>query len=276
MKSSRRARAVGFATVAMLIGFAAACTTGGHGHGAAPMPVKIYDSNPAAGTLHTPSEGFECCEVKEFGNAVHFAGTARKLTSATVTMVVWSTHADYPTFGDSTGFDQALTLNLYDVGPNDGSGHPTLGTPIASVPAVFHLPWQPTNDANCSDPTAFQAVFGPFDTNCKHGLNHAVTFNLSGYNIHAPEKLVWGVAYNTSTYGDAPIGVHGPYDSLNVGAFGSGASVGSEVEPGVAWLSGGDYPYCDGGAAGMWTMRPDEGCGHWAGYNPEISFSATT
>jgi hypothetical protein len=235
----------------------------------------IYNSNPAAGTLHTPSEGFECCEVRQFGDQVQFAGTARKLTSATVTMVVWSLHSAYPTFGDSTGFDQRLTLNLFDVGPNEGSGNPTLGSSIATVPAVFHLPWQPENDPNCTDPTAFQSVPGPVDTHCVHGLVHQVTFDLSSLHITAPSQLVWGIAYNTSTYGRAPIGVTGPYDSLNVGAFGNGASVGTDVQPGVAWLSGGTYPYCDGGAGGTWTMRPDEGCNQWAGYTPEISFSAT-
>jgi hypothetical protein len=274
MKVSHRARAAGFVTVALLIGFGAACTPGGHGH-AKPPPVKIYDSNPAAGTLHTPSEGFECCEVKEFGDQVQFAGTARKLQSATVTMVVWSRKADYPAFGDSTGFNQGLTLNLYHVGANDGSGHPTLGTPIATVPAVFHLPWQPDNDPNCSDPTAFQSIPGALDTNCVHGLVHQVTFDLSGENVTAPSQLVWGIAFDTSTYGDSPIGTHGPYDSLNVGTFGNGASVGTDVEPGVAWMSAGTYPYCDSGAGGTWTLRPDEGCNQWAGHTPEISFSAT-
>jgi hypothetical protein len=270
MKVPSRARAGGFAVIALLIGVGVACSTGGQAKST--PPVVVFDSGPPAGWGHIPSEGFECCQVKEFGDEVQFAGSARRLTSATVTMVNWARHADYPTSPDNDGFMQGLKLNLYKVGPVV-AGHPTLGALIRSVPTAVKILWQPDNDPNCpGDATEFYTT-GQLGTTCYHGIIQKVTFNLP--KIPVPNQIVWSIYFDTETYGNNPIGVHGPYDSLNVGAYGNGPSVGSDPEPGVAWLSGGTYPYCDGGAGGTWTFRPDEGCNQWAGYTPVISFSAT-
>jgi hypothetical protein len=281
MKTSGRARAVGFATVALIIGFAAACTTGGHGGGA--MPVKIYDSNLTPLPGNVSSQGFQCCQTAEFGDAVTFAGTARKLKSATVTMSDWAKYStpanhSFPS-ADQHGFDQLLTLNLYAVGADDAHGHATAGALLASVPQVFHIPWRPEDDpAHCPTPGAygikFQSKPGPNDTNCFNGLATKVTFDLSGYNIVAPNSIVWGVAYNTQTWGTNPIGVDGPYNSLNVGADGNAPSLGSEVNSGAAFINSQTAGYyCD--SDGVGTFRASSsGC--WAGQTPEISFSATT
>jgi hypothetical protein len=279
MKSSHRARAVGFATVALLIGFAAACTPGGHGGGhGSPAPVKIYDSNPSPLPGNVASHGFQCCQTAEFGDAIHFAGTARKLTSATVTMSNWALHSTPANVGvgDASGWDQALTLNIYAVGPNDAHGHATTGALLGTTgQQVFHIPWRPEHDdATCTDPTAFQSTPGPKDTNCFHGLATQVTFNLSSLHINAPNSVVWGIAYNTQSYGQDPIGVDGPWNSLNVGTQGTTPSLGTEVTAGASWLNSATASYyCD--SDGVNTFRASS-AGCWSGNIPEISVSATS
>ena len=280
MGRSVGARAAAFAVMALLVGAGSACATGGGGHSStSPTPVKVYDSNlsPLPGNVH--SQGFECCEVNEFGDEVQLAGTARKLRSATVTMSIWSLLSDYQSYGyhDPSGWDQALTLNLYNVSADNTQ----IGTKIKSVQTVVHLPWRPET-GGCVDATAWKAGDGV----CYHGLAHEVTFDLSHQNITVPNKFVWTISFNTSSYGANPIGAHGPYDSLNVGAQGNGATTGTDVQPDKAWLSSPanapdlGYPFCDHGAAGV-SLRPDGFClfgpdqeSHWTGWTPEISFSA--
>jgi hypothetical protein len=281
MKAATRTRAASFAVIALVIGLAGACTTGGHGHGA-PTPVKIYDSNITPLPGNVASQGFQCCQTAEFGDAVHFAGTARKLTSATVTMSDWAKYStpanhSFPS-ADANGFNQLLTLNIYGVGPDDANGHATAGALLASVPQVFHIPWRPEDDpAHCPTPgdygIKFQSKPGPNDTNCFNGLATKVTFNLSSYNVHAPNSIVWGVAFDTESYGANPKGSDGPYDSLNVGADGNAPSLGSELTAGAAFINSSTAGYyCD--SDGVSTFRASSpGC--WATQTPEISFSAT-
>jgi len=245
------------------------------------VPVTIYNSNPSPVPGNVISQGFQCCQVSEFGDEIKFAGTARVLQSATVTMSNWAIHSTPANLavGNATGWDQPLTLNIYAVGPTTIAGEPTLGSLLGTVTQTFHIPWRPEPDAiNCpGNPTKFQSTPGAPDTNCFNGLANQVTFNLGSLGLTAPDRIVWGVAFNTQSYGAAPIGVDGPYNSLNVGAEGSGASVGSDVDPAVAWGAStwGSF-YCDGGAGGS-TFRADMGCAvgsDWTGLTPEISFTA--
>ena len=252
----------------------AACS-GGAGYGYVPPPTVIYNSNPSPVPGNVVSQGFECCQVSEFGDQITFEpGTPRGLQQATVTMSDWAKKADWPSVGDAVGFDQALTLKIYAVNPG-----PTLGAVLASTTQTFHIPWRPAADpTNCpSNPTKFQSTPGAADTNCFNGLATQVSFDLSSLNVTAPDQVVWGVSYNTNTHGYAPTGVPGPYDSLNVGAEGTGATTGTDTNPAVAWLAGGSYPFCDGIASPS-ALRPDTGCpvgSDWTGYTPEIMFTAT-
>ena len=180
MKVSHRARAAGFATVALLIGFGAACTPGGgHGHGetAAPRPSRSTTRTDAAAAGHVASQGYQCCRTREFGDEVSFAGTARKLTSATVTMSnwAWKSPTNAPSDGNATGWDQLLTLNLYAVGPRRW---PPDRRRAAREPStqVFHIPWRPDPDSvNCptkdTPATTTSGSRRPVrpDTNCFNG-----------------------------------------------------------------------------------------------------------
>jgi hypothetical protein len=95
--------------------------------------------------------------------------------------------------------------------------------------------------------------------------------------------VIWGVAYNTTHYGDAPIGVNAPcftepggcgYDSLNVGAE-SLALVGTDVDPdGAYWSTTTAGNYFDDGAEGVGTFRNDTGPGWWTDNRPMAKFKA--
>ena len=278
MQKARTSRALKLAILALAVtGLAAACIT--PVPPTPPTPVVIYNSNISPLHGNVSSQGFQCCQVAEFGDQIQLGGTARVLQKATVTMSNWALHTGANlAFGDATGWDQPLTLKIYNVGPNDLAGNPTLGSVLASVTTVFHIPWRPAADpVNCpSNPSKFQSTPGAPDTNCFNGLATQVTFDLSSLNVTAPGQVVWGVSYNTQSYGASPTGVDGPYNSLNVGAEGFGATVGTDVSQAQAWIAGGNYPYCDNGAGGH-TFRPDVGCApanDWTGYTPEIRITA--
>jgi hypothetical protein len=258
MKVPVRTRAVGFAVIALLVGVGTACSTGGGGATKSAPSFAIYDSNPSPLPPNVASQGFECCQTAEFGDEITFAGTARTLKSATVTMSSWAVHSHYSTFpGNTTGWNQPLTLKVYA----DNGG--TVGALLLSKTIVFHVPWRPEPDqVNC--PTKdnpgydykYQAVPGAPDTNCYNGKAFQVSFDLKPLGITVPDSVIWGVSYNTQTVGAHPIGVPGPYNSLNVGAQGNGASIGTDVNLDIAFKNG----------------VADTG---WTGYTPEISFTAT-
>lgn len=101
----------------------------------------------------------------------------------------------------------------------------------------------------------------------------AVTFTLPG-GVTLPDQLIWGVAFNTADYGNAPTHKDGPWNSLNVGAdtLPGQPAVGTDVEPDGAFLSSSSTDaYYDGGTGGMGTFRYDPT--GWADYAPMAYFS---
>lgn len=180
----------------------------------------VYDGMPATLPYNLPSVGFQATSTYEFGDYVHLAGTNRVLREVSVTMSAWALRADYPNVGDSTGWDHPITLNLYNVIPGTPNG---VGAKIGSVTQTFDIPWRPVADPTCATPTAWRAPDGI----CYNGFAFNITFDLTDQHIVLPNDVLVSVAYNTQTHGYAPIGVAGPYDSLNVGALGA-ASVGTD------------------------------------------------
>ena len=55
------------------------------------------------------------------------------------------------------------------------------------------------------------------DGACYNGIAFNAVFDLSSLNVTLPNDVIVGVAYDTQSYGAAPLGVAGPYNSLNVG-----------------------------------------------------------
>ena len=90
---------------------------------------------------------------------------------------------------------------------------------------------------------------------------------MSSLNLTLPDDIVVGVAYNTQTYGAFPIGVGGPYFSLNVGAEAS-VTVGTDDNAdNVFWSTITAAWYTDGGAGGVGIFREDT---NWTPYTAPI------
>jgi hypothetical protein len=99
-----------------------------------------------------------------------------------------------------------------------------------------------------------------------------------------PNSVVYGVVYNTTTYGPNPIGTSAtcfstaagcPYDSLNI-ALAPTTTVGAQTYPAKLYQNTiFASNYCDLGVAGTGTFRLDSptiAC--WAGYIPAARFVA--
>src|SRR5262249_40256180 len=101
-----------------------------------------------------------------------------------------------------------------------------------------------------------------------NGLAFTITFDFTGTTL--PSQIIYGVSYNTLTWGYNPIGVDGPYESLNFGVTTAAPSTGSNPFPDTAyWNTNTAGNYADGGAGGTGTFRRDTG---WTPFSGAISF----
>jgi hypothetical protein len=234
--------------------------------GAQAQGVTGFNSIPSNLTANVPSEGFECCSNQEFGDEIVLAvGTPRLAGYVTVLMSDWAKNADYPAMS-AAGFVHPVTLNIYT-----DAFTAAMHQPAATVTQSFLMPWRPADDPTCSD-SAWRAADGV----CYHGLAFEIRFDLRGLGYNLPDHLIYGVAYNTNTHGYHPLGVTGPYDSLNIGlatvhGVAIPPSVGTDVNPDVVYMNSSFGPfYTDGGAAGINVFRPDTG---WSQYPIAVKFS---
>jgi hypothetical protein len=220
----------------------------------------IYNSIPDPLPPNVPSLGYQATQTSEFGNLIAFDGTSRELTSVTVLMSDWALASTYGS-SDPT-WDYPLTFNLYNV---DNSGpSPERGSLIASVTQTFAIPWRPEADVTCSTSTAWRAS----DGNCYNGLAFTVTFDFTGVTV--PDQIIYGLAFNTDTWGYNPTGQPGPYESLNFGLSTVGPTTGSDPLPGTAyWNTATASNYTDKGAGGVGVLRSDT---NWAPYSGAVSF----
>src|SRR5579864_5461315 len=196
---------------------------------AAAGAAAIYDSIPNPLPGNVPSLGYQAAQTAEFGDLIQFAGSGRALAQVSIVMSDWALASDYPSFPGAGGpaWNHPLTLNLYNV---DNSGaNPAPGALIATRTLAAAIPWRPAADPTCSDKTQFRAA----DGNCYAGLAFTVTFDFSGVTV--PDQIIYGVAFNTETYGASPIGTAGPYISLNFGLAQVPPTVGSNPFPDTAY-----------------------------------------
>lgn len=191
-----------------------------------------FDSVPAAFPPNMPSYGFEANSIASLGDKVTLAaGLPRVLRGVTVAMSSWACES-----GDWTGtctsapnatFQHPVTIRLRDAG----------GTLLATKTQTFTMPYRPSADASCANPKQWKASNG----NCYNGFAFKLDFDLSDLDVTLPDTVIYEVAYNTQHYGAAPMGVTGPYDSLNVGAYDTHAvspTVGSDATPGSNLVNG--------------------------------------
>lgn len=228
----------------------------------------IYDSIPSPEPPNLPSLGYQATQTDEFGDMIQFAGTDRLLTDVTVGMSNWALRSTYMTetspgvWTPQSGYDHVvmnadgyyhtLTLTLYEV---SGGG---VGSAIASQSIDAFIPWRP-------EPYVVegQAYNGIFNTQ---------TFDFSGLNVVLPDTIIYGLAYNTNTWGETPITKPGPYESLNFALSTTGTFTGIDVNTdAVFWDTSTAAWYADGGAGGTDIFRMDT---NWTGYTPAIMFEA--
>ena len=219
-------------------------------------PTVVFDSFPSPVPPNVPSEGFECCSNSELGDQITLAGSARKAVSATVLMSNWARHSEYPSLSAS-GFVHPITFNIYS-----DAAHAAAHTPdVASVTQNIVIPWRPEADPTCPD-TGYGAGFAWKKNGvCYNGLAVPIVFNFGGVTL--PSTFIYGIAYNTNTWGYSPLGIAGPHGSLNVGFNHiSPVSVGTDVDGDVVFVS-------TGKPAGPFS--PQAG---WATYVPAVTFKA--
>lgn len=211
----------------------------------------VYNTLPSPAPSGIQSLGYQATSTAEFGDHVALAGTDRSLTGVTVALSDWAKKSDYPTVGDADSFTHPLTLNLYAV--NTSGPTPVVGSLIATKTIAADILYRP-------------------EVYPSNGIYQTVTFDFTGDGITLPDQLIATVAYNTQSYGSSPIGVAGPYNSLNVGLASSLPSIGTDVNPDNAfWNTSFAGFYTDGGTGGVGTLRQDTG---WAPDSIALSISA--
>jgi hypothetical protein len=252
-----------------------------------PNGTTIYSSLISGGPRsNVPSVGAEAYAFNEFGNQINFSSSsARHLNSVTVTLSSWAcvqgtwNNNNCSTPSGAT-FSQPMTLNIYSVG-SDGID---VGTLLATANQTFDVPYRPSASPKCTGADAGKWYQSASKT-CFNGLANNVTFNFAG-NVTLPDTVAYGIAYNSSHHGYAPLGETAcnttdagcPYDSLNIALANepTDVSVGSDPHSGTIWQNspyGGQY--CDSGAAGIGIFRldsPTSAC--WASYIPAVQFKA--
>jgi hypothetical protein len=210
--------------------------------------VVIYNSLPAALPGNGPSVGFQANHTDELGDVVQFApGTSRHLTTVTVLLssqecTNWMVH-NYPTIPcatvPGTSFPEDIRVNLYTV--NGTMANPSVGSLIATQTQTFNIPYRPSADAtNCAGSDNW---FSTTDGKCDTGLAFEETLDFTAQNVTLPDMVIWGIQYNTQTFGYAPIGIHGPYDSLNVIVKTYPGQIGTDdPDVGFIWIDGSCVP----------------------------------
>ena len=175
----------------------------------------------------------------------------------------WALASDYPTYPGATGpsWSHPITLNLYNV---DNSGpNPAPGTVIATRTQTFAIPWRPPADPTCANTTQYRAS----DGSCQSGIAFTITFDFTGTTV--PDQIIFGIAYNTETYGYMPIGSAGPYISLNNGVAQVPPTIGSQPFPDTAYLYANAPAYYGDNSLPVNVFRRDTG---WTPYSVAAAF----
>jgi hypothetical protein len=262
----------------MMTSASALADGGGNSH-------AIYDSIPSPLPANLSSVGAEAYAFNEFGNAVTFSlGSPRDLSTVVVTMSSWGcSTGHWNTFDCATTkgatFSLPITFNIYN--PSGA----TPGTLIASVTQTFAIPYRPSASAKCTGPDLGK-WYNASDKTCYNGLATNITFDFSSKHITLPSGVVYGIVYNTTSYGPAPFGPLTTcyassggcgYDSLNIALSNepTDVSVGSDPNPGTVFQNSSiGSEYCDLGSAGTGFFRldsPTSAC--WSPYIPAVQFN---
>jgi hypothetical protein len=175
-----------------------------------------------------PGVAFEANGWNEFGDSVTLSGNGRTLKSlivdfqsfACVTGTWDNQGGNNPCGGGTTPgvspgtFTWPITANIYAAGTG---GQPT-GSLLATMTVDEQIPFRPNADpTNCpSTPTKWFNPLAPGGGACQNSIATKLTFDFSGQSVTLPAdgKVVWTVAFNTSTSGYSPQGAQTPLCAL--------------------------------------------------------------
>jgi len=236
----------------------------------APLVYNTFPAPPLLGNVS--SVGFECCQVSEFGDEIRLSRAGSHLSRILVVMSSWACQSGTWDAGDCTTtpgstYAVPITFHVYKV----VAGTPDMvGAPIVQKTQTYNIPYRPTaTPASCGGDV--QEWYDAADNACYHGLAKKIRMDFpTGWML--PRKVIVTVSYNTRDYGYSPVGVAGPYDSLNVDTktLASQPSVGEDVDPNAVVQYASGYNYCDNGVVNV--LRVDGEC--WGGLTPLIRIRA--
>lgn len=186
----------------------------------------VYNNIPSPLPGNFASFGNEAYSMAEFGGQVEFATTGQRHQTVTVGMSTWACQfgSVYPNTCETPKPQKKakvpVTLNIYEVGPNN-----SVGAKLATTTKTFRMPYRPTRDTTgtCVGKGYEAGTWFDATTNaCYHGMAFTITFKK--LHLETRKKEIISVSYNTTDHGPAPIGVTACnstvagcyYDSLNV------------------------------------------------------------
>ncbi|MDB4566484.1 MBG domain-containing protein [Akkermansiaceae bacterium] len=173
---------------------------------------EIYRRAPLIPQPSHPSYGLDGKSDLALGDVFNLGGNNRRLESVEAILVNWARASSFPGLAEANpeGYLHPLTLTVYRVIRDDLFL-------LAEITEEFLIPWRPeTLDDGGEYPYGGLAYRARFDF-------------LEEVNVDG--KLAILISYNTSNGGREPLGVPGPYDSLNVALSDWAVEVGSDDDP---------------------------------------------
>jgi hypothetical protein len=208
----------------------------------------LYDEIPSPLPTNVASVGFQATAINSMGMYVQLLNnTDKSIGKFSVVMSSWAPHSEHPSFPLSEGYYHNITLKLYK--PNNANS-PTTAELLYTIERELLVPWKPEQSANCST--------GRFmDSNgvCWSGLAFTLTFDIGYCGPLMHSEFIYGIGFNTQSYGESPIGSAGPWNSLNMGVTTNSPSVGSNINPGTYFVDSDNAgTYSDPGPTGVFRM----------------------
>lgn len=220
----------------------------------------IYNNiqSPMPGNI--PSLGYQATQTAEFGDLVTTIPGDWTLSGFSFVMSNWAYCSAWESLcaSNGAGYLKDITVSIYSV---DGVG--AIQGTLLSTTQTITVPWRPEpSPTECGNLPSF-GTFGQWwsssDNACYGGQAFQVDLDLSSFNLALSQTFAFGIGFNTQSWGYAPTGQSGPYNSLNVGVNFGSPTVGT----------GSSYGYWAGGANPVFAGEDG-----WD-YAPEVKITGT-
>lgn len=207
---------------------------------ALPKPVAkvIYNSTPSPAPGSLPSLGVEAYSFSQLGDEVQFGRHGHTLDKVTVGFTDWACQSGQWNLSTcvtdpGAAFKVPVTLNIYRWKATQPGGDTIPGHQLMSVTRTFSMPYRPSMSDKCAGLGSIGQWYDAAEKACHNGLYHTVTFNLRALKLKLPQRIVYGVSYNSDNHGPSPLGgTNAPEDSLNL-ALSPATTKGKQVFPGA-------------------------------------------